>query len=345
MKVFSQYINGKWEYLPSFILHFPTAFIYLFFSLKSRSFLFFTNISNDYKSSDIENSSKNYVYQKLNENFYPKTVLVRRNSIQNLQGLQLEEQGGLRFPIIVKPNIGKRGLGAKLISNDEELSQYYDRADYDFLIQEYVDSLRECGIFYIKNPLNQRAEISSIGMKTLPTITGDGCSNLRELLDKNQTPADKIERMADRFNLEDTILEKDENLIIEPIGAHNRGAKIKAANHLISPELLQIIEHSLSGLDLYYGRLDIKYDTWEDLLNGDFKIIEVNTITSEPLSIYDRSISIVKKYKIIYVHLKSMYEISSYLKKSGEPVLNVKTFIDYILNYRAHLKRISAPRI
>ena len=345
MKKINNYLSHKWEYLPSYLLHFPTAFIYLFFSLKSRSFLFFTNISNDYKSSDIENSSKQSVYDKLDKDFYPNTVLLRKEEFETIDSIDIEKTFELQFPIIVKPNIGKRGLGAILINSHHDLVAYCADAQYDILLQEYINSLSECGIFYIKYPHQDKATITSIGIKTLPAITGDGITNLHQLLEKAEVSETVYNRFSERFDLRQKILDKGEQLVIEPIGAHNRGAQISAANHLISDELLSVIEKSIHGLDLYYGRLDIKFDSWPKLLAGHFKIIEVNTITSEPLSIYDQRIPISKKYKIIYAHIKSMYEISTILRNMGRPILEVRTFLNYLFNYRAHLKQISSAKV
>lgn len=345
MKNINNFLSHKWEYLPAYLLHFPTVFIYLFFSIKSRSLLFFTNISNDYLSSDIENSSKYNVYKKLKKDFYPTTALLRKDILHTVSSVDIQKDYGLKYPVIVKPNIGKRGLGAELVADQKELITYCANAQYDILLQEYINSKNECGIFYIKYPHEEKATITSIGLKTLPTIVGNGRSNLDQLLAGALVSDTVYSKFKNRYDLENIILENGERMVIEPIGAHNRGAQIKSANHLISDELLAVIEKSIQGLNLYYGRLDIKFDTWEEMLAGNFKIIEVNTITSEPLSIYDQRIPISQKYRIIYRHMKSMYEISRILRNMGKPVLEVRTFINYLFNYRAHLKQISSAKV
>ena len=345
MNRISDYFLKKWEFLPSYLLHFPTVFIYLFFSAKSRSFLFFTNVSSDYQSSDIENSSKYKVYQRLRPQYYPKTLLIRKDEAKQRTAEEIKSILGIDFPFILKPNIGKRGLGAVLVSDPTELSAYFKEVQYDILVHEYIDAKHECGIFYIKYPHEEKAAITSIGLKKLPAITGDGHSNLESLLEKYDVQEHLRIKLSERFDLNNKILGDGEELVIEPIGSHNRGAQIYSANHLIDENLLSAIEDSIEGLDLYYGRLDIKFESWEELLSGHFKIIEVNTITSEPLSIYDARIPISKKYQIIYRHIKSMYEISSVLRNMGRPILNAKLFINYLFNYRAHLKRISQAKV
>ena len=344
MNGLQRYLSSKWEYWPESIQHFPTIFIYLFFSLRSRSFLFFTNVSHDYKSSNIENSSKNTVYSQLPPEYHPKTVLVRQEDHEQFIHSDLINELGLHYPIIVKPNVGKRGFAASLIHSQEDLVEYFQNANYDVIVQEYIDAIHECGIFYIRHPDNGSGRISSIGIKTLPAITGDGKSTLTKLLEDHAIPQPLIDKLSARYDLEKKVLYEGERLVVEPIGSHNRGAKIVDANHLISEKLVSSIESALSNIELYYGRLDIKYESWEGLLDGQYKIIEINTITSEPLCIYDINNSIAKKYKTIYHHLAEMYHISRTLRKAGNPVLSIPNFLGYIKNYRTHLKKISPSK-
>lgn len=342
MTKLEQYLVRKWEFWPQWLVHFPTATFYLLMGLRARNFLFFTNISNDYKDCNIENSSKHFVYSKLQQAYYPKTHLIKQDDKRNISLSSFED---LTYPIIAKPNIGKRGLAASILYDDVQLRSYSINANYDFLIQEYIDHSNECGIFYIRMPEDKKGRITSIGIKKLVAVTGDGKSSLQELLTQTDITLSPANTIRKQYDLKKTILNKGEELVIEPIGSHNRGTMISSGDQLITEKLLQVIEDSLEGLELYYGRLDIKYQNWEDLLKGNFKIIEVNTITSEPLSIYDHSIPMFKKYKIFYGHIKSMYQISQQLKKKGRKRLRITEFIKYIKSYDRHLKSITTAQI
>ena len=337
-----QYFVKKWEFWPQSIIHFPTAVFYFLMGLRARNFLFFTNISNDYKDCNIENSSKHFVYSKLQQSYFPITHLIDKNQKSDIT---LSKYPDLSYPIIAKPNIGKRGLAASLLYNDQDLHDYCEKANYDILLQEYVDYSNECGIFYIRMPHDQKGKVTSIGIKKLVAVTGDGTHSLDYLLKQSDITLSNANTITNHYDLKTTILKNGEELVIEPIGSHNRGTMISSGDHLINDHLLQVIESSLQGLELYYGRLDIKYQTWEALLKGQFKIIEVNTITSEPLSIYDHSIPLVKKYRIFYNHIKSMYLISQQLKKDGRKRLSTSEFIKYIKSYNTHLKSISTAQL
>jgi len=333
-----RFLVDKWEFSPEWVIHSPTSLFYTFLSIKSGHPLFFTNVSHDYKNSDINNSGKMEVYRHLDEQYIPKTIFVAaRNKDQDTN------LSALNFPIIAKPNIGKRGLSAALLKDQEELSTYVNDIQVDFLLQEYIDYSNECGIFYIRQPDETRGRITSIGLKTLKTLKGNGTSTLSELLSSTDSTLSEGSALH-HYDLDKKILAKDEELVIEPIGSHNRGTSVRSGDHLITESLVDTIEKSLGDLELYYGRLDIKYNTWESLLKGDFKIIEINTITSEPLSIYDPSFGLVKKYRTIYHHISQLQKISSELKKQGRKRMSISEFNRYIKSYKKHLKLITPQK-
>ena len=61
----------------------------------------------------------------------------------------------------------------------------------------------------------------------------------------------------------------------------------------------------------FFGRLDIRYNHWEELREGiNFSIIELNGAGSEPTHIYDPAHSIFYAWKEIIRHLHILYKIS-----------------------------------
>jgi len=335
MTKWEQYLVDKWEYSPEWVIHLPTSVMYAWFSLRSLNPLFFTNVSHDYRDSNITNSGKSEVYRHLEPSNYPKTILVHAQESHIFDRDKLPA-----YPLIAKPNIGKRGFSAALLKDQADLSTYVNDSQVDFLLQEYIDYPYECGIFYIRHPSQSNGKITSVGLKTLLSITGDGKSSMIDLL--HQRGLNELSGSAlPHYDLDSTILGDGEVVVIEPIGSHNRGTVVKSGDHLINDQLLQSIETALGQFELYYGRLDIKYKTWDQLLQGDFKIIEINTITSEPLSIYDAKVGLVGKYKVLYRHLKDLFSISLYLRRQGRKRLSPLAFYKYIKDYRVHLRMIS----
>ena len=70
--------------------------------------------------------------------------------------------------------------------------------------------------------------------------------------------------------------------------------------------------------EFYFGRLDIRYNTWEELCRGEnFSIIELNGAGSEPTHIYDPAHSIFFAWTEIIRHLTLLYRIGKANRLSG----------------------------
>jgi len=97
-----------------------------------------------------------------------------------------------------------------------------------------------------------------------------------------------------------------------PYGNHSRGAKFIDLQHRITPALEASIDNICRQIKgFYFGRLDIRFNSWEELEQGRaFSVIEVNGAGSEPTHIYDPAHSIWFAWKEIYRHWKILYQIS-----------------------------------
>ena len=125
-----------------------------------------------------------------------------------------------------------------------------------------------------------------------------------------------------------------------PFGNHARGAKFIDISHRNSTKLTQVFnEMCLQIPGFYFGRLDVMYNTFEELENGiNFQIVELNGSGSEPTHIYDPKHSLFFAWKELTRHIKYMYEISVQNKKLGFPYLSHK---DGMKQYRLQMKHIN----
>jgi hypothetical protein len=134
------------------------------------------------------------------------------------------------------------------------------------------------------------------------------------------------------------VLPKGEKLNLVPYGNHARGAKFIDGSHWISPKLTKSIdEMCLQIPGFYFGRLDIMYNTWEELERGEnFLVVELNGAASEPTHIYDPKHSLLFAWKELARHITYMYEISVENHKKGIPYLAHK---EGMKEYRLHLEQ------
>ncbi|RZJ55960.1 MAG: D-alanine--D-alanine ligase, partial [Flavobacterium sp.] len=241
------------------------------------------------------------------------------------------------FPLIAKPDIGLRGSGVKKIHTVSELTNYMEKADFDFLLQDLIPFKNEVGIFYVRHPNEKEGRITGIVSKEFLTVVGDGVSTIKDLI--NETPRFQLQLEALQEEYGEVlmdVLQKDKVLNLVPFGNHARGAKFLDGSHWITPKLTQTINRICSQIpEFYFGRFDIMYNSFEELERGEnFQIVELNGAASEPTHIYDPKHSVWFAWKELARHITYMYEISVANHKRGFPYLDYKAGIN---QYRLHL--------
>ena len=302
----------NWEYWPFNVVYGPLFLYWFFLSLRARSFFFFNTSNPTIKNGGFLMESKKEVYELIPFEYYPATLFFKAASpLEDI--LALIKQRNIKYPLIGKPDIGMKGMMVKKIENEKELSSYVKNSKVDLLIQEYVPFKNEIGIFYYRYPNEEKGHISGIVKKEFLAVRGDGVSTVEQLLLKNkravlQLPILKIKE-KDKMNI---VLQKEEELIIVPYGNHVRGAKFLDDSRLIDEELTNTIDLICKKVDgFYFGRLDIRYNDWEELKQGkNFSIIELNGSGSEPTHIYDPRHSVFWAWKEIAKHWKILYRVS-----------------------------------
>ena len=96
-----------------------------------------------------------------------------------LMKMQVEK---LKFPVIIKPEIGGRGRLVSMLKDDIELKNYLNLHRERFLIQENITLPTELSVLYYRFPDVTKGNISSLCLKEPLSITGDGIHSILELL-------------------------------------------------------------------------------------------------------------------------------------------------------------------
>jgi hypothetical protein len=256
--------------------------------------------------------SKKEIYDLIPFEYYPSTLFFRA-STPHEEIIQLIKQRNLRYPLVGKPDIGMKGMKVKKLTYEEEVISYAENSKVDFLIQEFVAYENEVGIFYYRNPGDARGHISGIVKKEFLSVKGNGISTVEQLLLKNKRAILQLSalRVKEAENMR-RIPKEGEELIIVPYGNHIRGAKFLDDSDLIDEELNVTIDSICKKVKgFYFGRLDIRYKTWEELKQGkNFSIIELNGAGSEPTHIYDPRHSLFYAWKEIIKHWNILYKVS-----------------------------------
>lgn len=282
--------------------------------------------------------SKKAIYDLIPQRYYPKTELIKEGtSLAEIE--KIIEEAEIKYPLIAKPDVGLRGSGVKKIDTIEDLKAYSHKANFDYVIQDLIPFENEIGIFYVRYPDEKTGRITGIVSKEFLIVTGNGFSTIEELIKENPRCELQLKVLKQEYGskLLD-ILPKGEKLNLVPYGNHARGAKFIDGSHWITPKLTETIdEMCLQIPGFYFGRLDVMYNTLEELEAGkNFSIVELNGAASEPTHIYDPKHSLLFAWKELARHITFMYEISVLNHKKGSPYLPHK---EGMKEYRLHLEQ------
>ncbi|HEU5291183.1 MAG TPA: hypothetical protein VFU05_11100 [Cyclobacteriaceae bacterium] len=313
----------NWEYWPFGIVQFPFFLYWLWLSLRARSIFFFSASNPTITMGGMLGESKFDVLKLIPDQYKPKTIFVEHAATKD-QVLDLLHQHHIELPVIFKPDIGERGFMVKRIFTESDIEVYLKKIQTDFLIQELVDLPVECGVFYTRFPDEKDGQVTSVVLKEMLTVTGNGTSTLQELiLDK---PRAKLqldvlrETHRDKINL---IIAKDQIVELNAIGNHCLGTKFLSGEHLINEKLskaFDVISKQIDGF--YFGRFDLRCANVEDLYLGKVKIMELNGCGAEPAHIYHPGFSLWKALRVLATHWHNMFVISSQNHKRGVPYIS-----------------------
>ena len=334
----------QWEHWPTFMFYGPLIPYYIVSAIKAKHPVFYLTINPSIKYSGNGTESKYETLQMIPQRYRPLSILIHSGSTFNDVLSKIKEKK-IHFPLIAKPDIGFRGYLVKKIDSKDELKVYLKKNDLNIIIQEFIDYKKECGILYSKIPGETKGKITSITLKVFLTVTGNGLSNLSELILTDKRAYLYYSLLQNIHKEKMFNIPKDGELIkLTVIGNHSKGTQFINGNHLISEDLertFDSINEQIEGWN--YGRLDIKYNSFEELKAGvNFKILEINGIISEPTHIYDPTnasyfdaIKNIKKHwaimNIIALKNHSVFKI---------PYPKIKPYIKDMLWLRKHSKTL-----
>ena len=172
---------GNWELWPFKLRYFLISPVWVWYCVRSGSPWFFTSSNPTLTFGGLDGEAKREMYDLLPNEFYPKTIYISpKDSFDNLKNRL--EQSGFRYPFIVKPDIGAKGLLFRKVDDEQKLKIYHQKNAVDYLIQDLVEYPLEVSVFYYRYPNQQKGVISGFIQKELMDVYGDGKSSLWDLI-------------------------------------------------------------------------------------------------------------------------------------------------------------------
>ena len=316
-----------WEFWPAWVFYSPVGIYCTWLALKYRGLTVPAAANPGIFSGGVIGESKIQTLEALaatSPEFTAEAALITGDNFEpRLHSFEeARTKLCLDFPLILKPDIGQRGAGVKLIRAREQAEDYLRQTSAPLVVQRYVTGPLEAGIFYYRFPNEKHGQIFAITEKIFPEVTGDGQSTIEELIWRDSRAkliADVyLKRFAMRRN---EVLPVGEKLKLVESGNHAQGCIFLDGMRLNSPGLercIDAISQKLNGF--FIGRYDVRYVNEEDLRAGkNFQIIELNGAASEATSIYDPRNSLMTAYRTLFWQWKLVFAIGAENRRLGFP--------------------------
>ena len=225
----------------------------------------------------------------------------------------------IRLPFILKPDVGQRGAGVKLIRSLRIALDYLEHVDAPVIVQRYAPGPREVGVFYYRFPNEFRGRIFSITEKIFPSLIGDGKRTIEELITDDPRAAIIAGKYLRRFaSHRGEILAAGAELKLVESGNHAQGCIFRDGRRLWTPELEVAIDRLSRIPGFFVGRYDIRYATEEDLRRGrNFQVVELNGAASEATNIYDARNSLGTAYRTLFDQWRLVFQIGAANRARG----------------------------
>lgn len=310
----------KWEFWPFSVFYLPVYFYWLYLSARAGSLFFFSAANTKMRLGGFFRYSKYNALLDVPENFRPPMLLLNPDELSDFENLlQKINDAQIGFPLILKPDSGERGKQVSLIRSKEELAEQLAGINLRMIIQGFISEPMEFGVLYYRFPGESSGRITSIVQKEFLSITGNGQSSVRELVITHKRYKLFAEHLEEAYPEKMSLIPgKGEKLLLEPIGNHSRGTIFLNANRLITPELTASFDRIAAEMpDFHFGRFDLRAESEEALGRGEVKIMEVNGANSEPAHIYHPGESLLRAYRDLFRHWKTLYRVSKACRTRG----------------------------
>jgi membrane protein DedA with SNARE-associated domain len=315
----------RWEFWPAWLFYSPVALNYLWLAARYRGFTLPTAANPGIFSGGFVGESKIGTLANLQAHHPDYTaeahLLEGTGPIERVA--KLEEslvRLGFDYPFILKPDVGQRGVGVKLIRSPAQAEAFLHQTDAPLILQRYAPGPHEAGIFYYRLPSEPRGRIMAITEKIFPTVIGDGRHTIEELIWGDERARLIADRYLQRLNSRrDEILPTGTVFKLVEAGNHAQGCIFQDGEHLWSEQLERRIDEISRQLDGFFvGRYDVRYGSVEDLrAGGPFQIVELNGAASEATNIYDARNTLWSAYRTLFRQWRIVFTIGAENRRRG----------------------------
>ncbi|MEJ2155383.1 MAG: alpha/beta fold hydrolase [Desulfobacteraceae bacterium] len=333
-----------WEFWPLWLFYLPIVGYILYLGFRHRHWTLFTAANPAIPAGGIIGESKSDILSRLAPSRRVAPFICVTCSwpvdrqIAKILSFMVDQR--IDFPVVCKPDAGERGNAVQSVNTVEDLRIYLEAARADTIVQQYIPG-KEFGVFYYRHPGQKQGRIFAITDKRLLSITGDGRSSLERLIltDPRAVCQAPLHLEVHRNHLHE-IPSAGERVQLVSVGTHCRGALFLDGNRYITPALTSTFDQvSRYFKGFYFGRYDVRTEDPKAFREGgDFKVLELNGVTSEATHIYDPANTLGNAWKTLMAQWKIAFEIGKANKKRGIAPLTAVQFLKLVFSPYSHKK-------
>ncbi len=271
-------------------------------------------------------ASKYSIQEYVGHEYFPKTVVLpvvlhQSEKISIIKDF-VAEHG---YPFILKPDQGYVGKGVFKIDSFSDVERLLGTLSVDYLIQAFVPGQIEFGLFYVRD--GSEIIIPSINQKYYPSVVGDGTRSIGEIARSSSRYTPKWEAFLKQPE-EATVLANGEERILSFIGSNTLGSAFVDVSHLANAAIRQRLKTMFSNAPgVNFSRLDVKADSVAAFERGEFYVIEVNGIASQPTSMLDHAHSFLDIIQIMNTHALLLVRVARHHAKQDMTIMNWIPFL------------------
>jgi hypothetical protein len=329
----------RWEFWPAWVVYVPVVLLVLPQAVRRRSLTVFTAANPGMPASGFVGESKVDILTALADGGAPVAPFIALDPAASecvRIGRARRFLGEHGLPVVLKPDQGQRGAGVQVLRTQADVESSVAALRVLAVLQAFVDGA-EFGVFYARRPHEPAGRITSLTIKRLPTVTGDGVRTLAHLIDDDPR-ATALAHVYFRLNaarLAHTPA-SGERVQIAELGSHCRGAIFLDGSGLRSAALDAAVERAARAMPgFHFGRFDVRAPDGAALADGRFTILELNGVTSEPTHVYDPSCSLGEGLRALVAAWALAFEIGALNAADGARVWSPLELLELV---RGHMR-------
>ena len=279
-----------WEFWPGWLFYPPVVIYYLWLALKYRGAMLPTAANPGIFSGGMVGESKMATLRDLMRTSPEFTaeaeLLAGATPDERLDSLrEICARRNIPYPFILKPDLGQRGAGIKLIRHEAQAAAYLRQTDAALLVQRFAAGPHEAGIFYYRFPgeprghdlFHHRKDFSRRHRRRASHGRGTGLARSARPLSGREISAPARRAAATKC------CPPAKSSRWSRRATTRKAASFATAKRLDTPALaarMDEISRKLNGF--FIGRYDLRFASEADLRAGrNFQIIELNGAAAE----------------------------------------------------------------